>query len=135
MKRFNLITMMFVFASSVLFTSCEKEELFDYPMETLYGTWVGTAINFDDEWYDLTNSWYESMGFSITFYSDGSYYGKGSFGTGKGTYEAVGKTITTYVDGEVYLKYEVMSLSDSTAELVMYDRSGDSAKIKVRKQK
>lgn len=133
MKRLGLISLMFIFASSLLFTSCEKEK-FDYPMETLYGTWEGTAICLEGTWYDLTNVWYKELGFSITFYSDGTYYGKGSFGTGRGTYEAVGKTITTYVDGEEYLRYEVIKLADTTAELVMYDPSGDSAKIKVRKR-
>jgi hypothetical protein len=38
------------------------------------------------------------------------------------------------VDGEVYFKYEVINLSKSSAELIMYDRSGDSAKIRVKKK-
>jgi hypothetical protein len=137
MKNKNLlVAALLMIATSLVLTSCEKEEeQFDYPMETLYGTWVGTGICYDGNyWYDLTDYRFEKFGFSITFYSDGSYYGKGSFGTGSGTYEAIGKTITTYVDGEVYFKYEVINLSKSSAELIMYDRSGDSAKIRVKKK-
>ena len=43
------------------------------------------------------------------------------------------KNITTYVDGEEYLTYYVKSLSDDKAEITMYDNSGDSMDLRVKK--
>lgn len=70
-----------------------------------------------------------------TFNADGTYYGSGEFGTGSGTYTAIGKTITTFVSGQEYLKYDVVSLTGTTAELVMSETGSTSTiKIKVAKQ-
>lgn len=71
-------------------------------MDTLCGTWEGIAVKTDSGWIDITGSAFSRFQFFITFHSDGTYYGKGYFGTGGGTYKAFGKTIETYVDGELY---------------------------------
>lgn len=142
MKRISFFSwslMLAVLVSGLVVTGCESDddEGFNYPMETLYGTWVGTGIYIESEgkWIDPTSSWlYDDLEFSITFYENGKYYGKGFFGTGSGTYKAEGNTITTYVDGEMYLYYKVTSLTNNKAELTMYDGSGDSMKLRVTKK-
>ena len=102
-------------------------------MENLYGKWEGTGIYYEGEWIDLSNWMYQELSFSIRFNEDGTYYGEGFLGTGHGTYKAVGKNITTYVDGEKYLTYYVKSLSNDKAEITMYDNSGDSMDLRVKK--
>lgn len=103
-------------------------------METLYGKWEGTEIYDGGEWLDLSNWMYQKLSFSISFNEDGTYYGEGFFGTGYGTYKAIGKIITTYINGEKYLTYYVKYLSnDNKAEITMYDNSGDSMDLRVKK--
>ena len=119
------------------FTSCSKDDQpeFDYPLEILYGTWNGTGIYLDGEWIDITSYWYKDLAFSISFYSDGQYYGSGFFGNGAGTYKASGKTIKTYVDGEYYLTYTIVSLNESNAEVIMSeDGSSETIRLRVKKQ-
>lgn len=57
-------------------TGCSKddEENFDYPMETLYGTWEGTGIYMEsnNKWIDPSNWMYSEFQFSITFYEGGN---------------------------------------------------------------
>ena len=129
---------MLLFAScACIISSCSKEESekFDYPMELLYGTWEGTSIKVEDKWIDLTNIFYSKFGFSITFYSDGTYTGKGYFGNGNGTYKAKGKMIYTYVDGEEYYVYKINSINGNTAELLMGVTGADNwYEIQVKKK-
>jgi hypothetical protein len=136
----KLFSMMLVMASMVfVFSSCSEDEdkksKFNYPMETLYGTWEATHIKIDadDSWTSL--SWMGSKyQFSATFYSDGRYYGRGYFGTGWGTYKASGNTITTFVDGNEYFLYNVISLSSNEAHVTMGPRGGESIEVKLKKQ-
>jgi heat shock protein HslJ len=131
MKKF-LIAFVAVFT---LLCSCSKDDgnKFDYPMDTLCGTWEGIAVKTDSEWIDITGSAFSRLQFSITFHSDGTYYGKGYFGTGGGTYKAFGKTIETYVDGELYYTYHVNSMTSNQAELTM-SAKGSSLEIRVQKK-
>lgn len=99
---------------STVFTACNKDdddEKFNYPLETLYGTWNGTEIYLEDDskWIDITEYPYTKFAFSIRFKSDGTYYGEGYFGDGGGTYKAIGNTINTYIDGEQYAEYQIKS--------------------------
>ena len=132
----KMLSMMLIMASLVGFTSCsEEDDGFDYPLETLYGTWSGTDVYVDGKWYDITSYWYSDLQFSITFYKNGNYYGKGYFGNGSGTYTASGNTIRTYVNGKPYYVYEVVSLSNDKAHLYMgMDGSNEKLQIKVKKQ-
>ena len=133
----KMLSMMLIMASLVGFTSCSEEDDdgFDYPLETLYGTWSGTDVYVDGKWYDITSYWYSDLQFSITFYQNGNYYGKGYFGNGSGTYTASGNTIRTYVNGKPYYVYEVISLSNDKAHLYMgMDGSNEKLQIKVKKQ-
>lgn len=118
-----------------VFTSCSDDDKpkFDYPMETLYGKWEGTEVYTNGKWVDITKYPYTELGFSITFNSDGKYYGSGAFGNGSGTYKAEGKTITTYIDGEEFARYTVKTLDGNNAELTMY-MGGDSMDIRVKKK-
>lgn len=117
-------------------TSCSKDDEadFNYPMETLYGTWEGTGINVDGKWIDPTDWLYTKFAFSIKFNADGTYSGKGYFGNGSGTYKAEGNMIYTYVSGEEYARYKVKSLSNNEAELVM-SVEGSSETLELRVQK
>lgn len=132
----KMLSMMLIMASFVCFTACseDEEEGFKYPMETLYGTWEGTDVYLNGKWYDITSYWYSEMQFSITFYRDGKYYGKGYFGNGSGTYTASGNTIKTYVNGKPYYEYEVKSLRDNKAHLYM-GVEGSSEKLEIKVQK
>lgn len=113
-------------------TSCSKDDNspidgFDYPAETLYGTWKITKVGGISWLYETTTA---------TFNSDGSYSGKGYFGNGTGTYTAKGKTINCYVSGKLYCTYEVQSLSGTTAVLKMFsdDNSSTSLTLTCEKQ-
>lgn len=137
MKKFLGIVLLcatIVFA----FSSCsksEEEDAFDYPMSTLYGKWEGTAICYDGNWIDISSWYFEDLSFSIEFNADGTYYGRGLWGNGAGTYKATGRSIITYVDGQRYLTYYVKSLSNSIAEITMYDNNGSHVDLRVKKVK
>ena len=131
MKKF--LSIAFVAAITLLTSvSCTKEDKFDYSMDTLCGTWEGTHVKLDGEWKDITSDVFKKLHFSITFHSDGTYYGKGYFGNGSGTYKAFGKTIETYVGGELFYTYHINSMNGKTAELTM-SAKGDSIEIRVKK--
>lgn len=102
-------------------------------MDTLCGTWEGIAVKTESGWTDITSPIFSKLQFSITFHSDGTYYGKGYFGTGSGTYKAFGKTIETYVSGELYYTYHVNSMTSTQAELTM-SAKGSSMEIRVQKK-
>lgn len=135
MKKFLSMTLLFT-AMFLTFSSCSKDDDdFDYPMDTLYGTWEGISINIDGSWTDITEYPFTKFAFSIKFNSDGTYTGKGYFGNGSGTYTTKGKTIITYVDGKEYLRYDIKSLTNNVAELSMtVEGSGESLIVKVRKK-
>lgn len=118
-----------------VFVGCsdDDEPKFDYPMETLYGTWIGSEVKVGEDWVDITKYPYTKFGFSITFNSGGTYSGAGYFGNGSGTYKAEGKMITTYIDGEEYAYYTIKSLTGSNAELTM-SMGGESMEIRVKKK-
>lgn len=100
---------------SVFLTGCKKDDevnlgSFDYDKELIFGTWKITKLSVIDWPYQPTRA---------TFNPDGTYYGRGHFGTGTGTYKLSGKRITTYIEGQVYITYDVVSLSSTTCELNM----------------
>lgn len=101
----------------VSFTACSDDE--DEPDDInsqIIGTWDAMSVKLSDtDWVDITSR--PSLALSITFNSDGSYYGRGALGNGSGTYTVSGKTIKTYIDGELYGTYYVKSLSGKNAEL------------------
>lgn len=133
----KLFSIMLLFSAMFLtFSSCSNDDDdFDYPTDTLYGTWEGIAVIHEGNWVDITEYPYTKLGFSIKFNSDGTYTGKGYFGNGSGTYTAKGKTIITYVNGKEYLRYDIKSLTNNVAELSMtVEGSGESLIVKVRKK-
>ncbi len=104
-------------------------------MSDVYGTWDGIAVKVDGKWIDITDKYYyDDFQFSITFYEDGKYYGKGFFGTGSGTYKADGNVIYTYVGGKSYMNYRIVSLKNNVAELQMFVE-GDPDTIDIRAKK
>lgn len=101
--------------ASFIACSDDKDEPKDIKFQII-GTWDTSSVKFSDSNRgDITNL--PSMSLSITFNSDGSYYGTEALGTGAGTYTVSGKTIKTYVDGELYGTYYVKSLFGNNAEL------------------
>ncbi len=127
--------MLLLAVTGLVFMSCDKDDDddFDYPMESLYGTWNVTDVKAGGRWYDVTTYPYTKFGMSISFKSNGSFYGKGYFGNGSGTYKATGNTIITYLGDEEYIRYTVKSLSGNNAELTM-SMGGESMDIKAEKQ-
>lgn len=123
----KVFSLMLLFATIfIALPSCsdDKDEPDGGIKENIIGTWKGTAAKIDGKWIDITEYPYNTrLGFSATFYNDGTYYGKGAFGTGSGTYKIKGKTIETYVDGDLYLKYEVKEMTSSAAELTIVEGS------------
>lgn len=116
-KVFSL--MLLLATLMVSFTACsdDKDEPDDIKSKII-GTWDATSVKLSDsDWIDISN--HPSMSLSITFNSDGSYYGRGALGNGRGTYTVSGKTIKTYVDGELYGTYYVKSLDGKNAELTL----------------
>lgn len=136
-----LLTAIAIIGVVFAFSGCSKDDElqngFDYPLETLYGTWRVTHVEQKDgTMFDITTSTAERF-FEptyATFNDDGTYSGRGYFGNGSGTYKAQGKTITCFVDGTEYLKYDVLSLSGTQCELKMYE-SGSTSSIKIRCRK
>ena len=135
MKKFLSMTLLLT-AMFLTFSACSSEDdEFNYPMETLYGTWEGVEIKTGGDWINITEYPYTKFAFSIWFNSDGSYVGRGYFGNGSGTYTAKGNTIITYVNGKEYLRYEVKTLRGNVAELTMTEEdSTGSIDIKARKK-
>lgn len=114
--------LLFLLASlSILLVSCSKDDddsglgNFDYDVELLFGTWEIT--------HAMGIPWFEKKT-TATFYSDGTYSGRGYFGNGTGTYKLSSKTITCYIDGEKFMWYEVVSLEGTKCTLVAFDNSG-----------
>lgn len=121
MKNFNVHILGAILLITLFgFSSCSSDDDdnsfisdFDYPAETLYGTWKITKIG----------SWsiyfYTSETTTATFKSDGTYKGKGLFGSGTGTYTASGSNINCYIDDNLYCSYNIISLEGDTATLYM----------------
>ncbi len=134
MKKISVL-MLAMLTMCFTFSSCsDDDDKFDYPMETLYGTWDLTDVQLSSgEWIDLTRWQYSEYRASIRFNPDNTYYGSGYFGNGRGTYKASGNTIITYVDGEEYLRYTIKSVNGDRLEGTMYDGSS-SINFKAEKQ-
>jgi len=118
-----------------MFAGCSKDddEGFNYDINLLIGEWRVTHVEQKDgSMFNVTSSIAESV-FAptyATFNSNGTYSGRGSFGTGSGTYTATGNTIITYIGGEEYLRYDVLALNGTECTLKMYEK-GDNASIKI----
>lgn len=126
----KLFSLMLLLATMISFIACGDDDKDGPSLDDIVGTWELSKVSFNDgenymDWpFETTTA---------SFRSDGTYYGRGYFGTGSGTWKQKGKTIITYVDGEEYIRYEVKELTSSTCTLVMSDRSG-SVWIKCVKQ-
>ena len=125
MKKLFLLTAIIGF----VMCGCKKDKD-ELDVNQLHGKWKVTHVEIDGSY----QSWLLTSTY-ITFYSDGSYYGSGYFGTGSGTYKVAGKTVITYVGNSEYYRYDVLSLSSNNAELKMYDNDKPSSSIKIRVSK
>lgn len=129
-----LVSMFVAIAAMVTFSACSSNDDEEaVSNDVVVGAWVTTSVEVDGKWYDVTTYPYSRFSASATFYSDGTYYGRGSLGTGRGTWKLSGATITTYVDGEAYIIYKVLSLKDNTMEGTM-SQGGTSMNFKAKKQ-
>lgn len=108
-----------------LFTGCSKDDDEPTLKDKIIGTWDAKQVNVNGDWIKIPSNSRYSM--SMTFYDDGKYYGKSSFfGTGFGTYKINGDNIKTYVDGDYMYTYRINSITETTAEVTMFDE--DSTK-------
>lgn len=131
-KVFSLMLLLATLVISLSSCSDDKDEPDAEIKENIIGTWDATAVKFEDgEWIDITNM--PTLSLSITFNSDGSYYGRGALGNGGGTYTISGKTIKTYIDGELYGTYVVKTLSGNHAELSL-TMDGETMEIRAKKR-
>ena len=111
--------------------SCSDDDKDEPTKSDIVGTWKLSQVSTDGG--NNYVAWpFETT--TATFNSNGTYSGRGYFGTGTGTWKQSGKTITTYVDGEEYLKYEVLELSASTCTLKMGVTGSSYLHIKCIKQ-
>lgn len=119
----------------VVFTGCsdDEDDGFKYG-DAIYGTWECTHIKQNDgTWMDISSAIFSKYHMSATFYKDGSYYGEGALGTGRGTFKASGNTIVCNVDGKEYCRYVVKSMSGETAEMTMRI-DGENLDIRCKKK-
>lgn len=138
MKK-TLFPLLLVVVLPMLFIGCSNhnQPTFDYDIKILHGKWRITHVEQKDgSMFDVTTAIAEKV-FKptyATFNQDGTYTGIGAFGYGSGTYTAIGKTITTFISGEQYLKYNVVSLTESRAELIM-SQTGSTSTMNLIVQK
>lgn len=124
-----------VIAMTLSFTSCSDDDD-NLAAELVGNTWVLNQVEYNGQWIDVTKPPY-SYRFGttyITFKSDGTYYGAGSFGNGKGTYKVDGKKVLTYVGGSLYFTCIVNSVKDGVADINMVESNGDSMHIICKKR-
>ena len=122
-KVFSLLLLL---ATTLAFTACSSDDKDEPSLNDIVGTWKLSKISTNDG--ESFMDW-PFAATTASFNSDGTYSGRGYFGTGSGTWKQKGKTIITYVDGEEYIRYEVKELSSSACTLIM-KMDGESVWIK-----
>ena len=136
MKTFKLIGMALIAVlMCVNFVACsssDDEEVLELtgPYATkIIGTWEVTHYGDGKVWIPWTNKTT-----TATFNSDGTYSGRGYFGTGKGTFKLSNSHITCYIEGEVFIQYDILSVEGDIAVLTMYPESS-SEKLTIKCEK
>lgn len=102
----------------------------DYDKSMIVGTWEMTAVKTSE------SGTYVDWPFNktyATFNADGSYYGSGYFGTGRGTWSLKGNTLNTYVEGELFASYTIISATSTVSEMKM-SIGDESIWVKCKKQ-
>lgn len=124
-----------VIAMTVSFTSCSDDDD-NLATELVGNKWVLNKVEYNGKWVDVTKPPYSNKFPTtyITFKKDGTYYGAGSFGNGKGTYKIDGNKILTYVGGRLYFTYIVKSVKNGVADINMVESNGDSLHIICKKK-
>ena len=113
---------------SMSLVSCSDDDKDEPTKNEIVGTWKLSQVSTDGGTKYI--AWpFETT--TATFNSNGTYSGRGYFGTGTGTWKQKGKVITTYVGGEEYIKYEVLELSTSTCTLKM-GMTGSSSYLHIK---
>lgn len=137
MKIFTLVSLF----CAVLLTGCKKEDA-DVNASALSGTWSISEVYLNGEWNEITKLVDSKIMTPASFTFDASltYSFTGHFGDQTGSYEVAGNTVTAYVpkldkDGNVvyikdkiqyeeYIKFKVISLTDSDFECNMTTKTG-----------
>ena len=116
-KVFTVLALLTMCLSYSSCSSDDEEAKFDYPMETVYGTWHMTEAQISGVvWTDVTD-----WNMFITFNPDGSYTINDVAGKVYGTYKASGKTIIVYVDKKEYQRYVIKSITGNHMDGTMID--------------
>ena len=96
----------------------------------IVGTWEMTAVKTSES--GMYVDWPFNKTYA-TFNADGSYYGSGYFGTGRGTWSLKGNTLNTYVEGELFASYTIISATSTVSEMKM-SIGDESIWVKCKKQ-
>ncbi len=131
MKKYLFFLLTLVVAS-LAFISCrsDDDDNGDYDKSMILGTWDMTAVMTSESGTYVDWPFRKTY---ATFNADGSYFGSGFFGTGRGTWSLKGNTLNTYVEGELFASYTIISATSTVSEMKM--SSGDeSLWVKCKKQ-
>lgn len=96
----------------------------------IVGTWEMTAVKTSESGTYVDWPFRKTY---ATFNADGSYYGSGYFGTGRGTWSLKGNTLNTYVEGELFASYTIISATSTVSEMKM-SIGDESIWVKCKKQ-
>ena len=131
---FTLAVLPILFVVTLL-SSCSKddgeESMIDKTL--LCGTWRITSLDRGNGTYIDVTTYPGTLLMNptyATFNTDGTYSGRGYFGTGSGTYKVKGNTIYTYVDGEESMKYNVLNITGTSCTLQIA-KTGSEETLKV----
>ena len=93
MKKYLFFLLTLVVASFA-FISCssDDDDNGDYDKSMIVGTWEMTAVKTSESGTYVDWPFRKTY---ATFNADGSYYGSGYFGTGRGTWSLKGNTLNT----------------------------------------
>lgn len=115
MKKYLFFLLTLVVASFAFISySSDDDDNGDYDKSMIVGTWEMTAVKTSE------SGTYVDWPFNktyATFKADGSYYGSGYFGTGRGTWSLKGNTLNTYVEGELFASYTIISATSTVSIL------------------
>ena len=127
MKKYLFFLLTLVVASFA-FISCssDDDDNGDYDKSMIVGTGEMTAESGTYVDWPLRKTY-------ATFNADGSYYGSGYFGTGRGTWSLKGNTLNTYVEGELFASYTIISATSTVSEMKM-SIGDESIWVKCKKQ-
>ena len=130
MMRKYLFLLLTLVVTSLAFVSCSDDDDVNPYNNAIVGTWRIVSVK------TTPHGSYIVWPFEVTyasFKSNGTYYGSGYFGNGRGTWSIKDHTVYTYVEGSLYASYEIVSITQDAVELKM-TMDGESIWIGCKKE-